>query len=46
MAFSKFLDEKRKIIKELVAELGKTIEYVSVLGTDVKATLYMADARS
>lgn len=46
MAFSKFLDEKRKIIKELVAELGKTFEYVSVLGTDVKATLYMADARS
>lgn len=46
MAFSKFLDEKRKIIKELVAELGKTFGYVSVLGTDVKATLYMADTRS
>ncbi len=39
MPFSTYLDSKRGEIKELVAELGKNFAYVSVLATDVKASL-------
>ncbi|MBQ8040936.1 MAG: TldD/PmbA family protein, partial [Lachnospiraceae bacterium] len=38
MGFSKYLDSKRSEIKQLVAELKKTYQYVSVLGVDIKAT--------
>ena len=35
MAFSKFLDAKRRDCKALVAELKKDFAYVSVLGVDI-----------
>ena len=38
MAFSEFLDGRRNAAKELVKELGNSFSYVSVLGTDVRAT--------
>ena len=38
MGFSKYLDSKRSEIKQLVAELKKNYQYVSVLGVDIKAT--------
>lgn len=38
MSFSKYLDSKRSEIKQLVAELKKNYQYVSVLGVDIKAT--------
>lgn len=43
MGFSKYLDSKRSEIKQLVAELGKSFTYVSVLGVDTKATDYHVD---
>lgn len=46
MAFSKYLDGKRQLARDLVAELGKTFAYVSVLGSDVNETQYTADFRS
>ena len=38
MGFSKYLDSKRSEIKQLVMELKKSFQYVSVLGVDIKAT--------
>lgn len=38
MSFSKYLDSKRSEIKQLVAELKRSFQYVSVLGVDIKAT--------
>ncbi len=38
MSFSKYLDSKRSEIKQLVTELKKSFQYVSVLGVDIKAT--------
>ncbi len=38
MSFSKYLDSKRSEIKQLVAELKKNYQYVSVLGVDIKST--------
>ncbi len=46
MSFSKYLDSKRGEIKQLVAELGKKFAYVSVLATDVQASLVNANRRS
>ena len=43
MPFSKYLDSKRADIRALVKKLGENFEYVSVLGTDCKATVYMAN---
>lgn len=43
--FSKYLDAKREDCRKLVAELKKTFAYVSVLGTDVRSTVYRADKR-
>ncbi|MBO4572163.1 MAG: TldD/PmbA family protein [Clostridia bacterium] len=43
--FSTYLDGKRKDMKELVAELKKSFNYVSILGTDVSSTNYRADKR-
>ena len=45
MAFSAYLDGKRKQCKELVEELGKTFSYVSILGADTKETAIRADRR-
>ena len=41
--FSAFLNAKRSAAKELVAELKKHYEYVSVLGVDIKARSIRAD---
>ncbi len=41
--FSAFLTAKRSAAKELVAELKKHYEYVSVLGVDIKARTIRAD---
>lgn len=46
MAFSEFLNGKREAVRTIVRELSKDFDYVSVLGTDVKITLYTADSRS
>ena len=46
MGFSELLNKKRKVLKALVEELGKTFPYVSVLGTDVRASVYRADKKS
>lgn len=46
MEFSRFLDGRRAEAKKLVDLLGKKFKYVAILGTDVKATLYMADLKS
>ena len=43
MAFSKFLDGKREACKQLVSALLNDFPYVSVLGTDVRASVYFAD---
>ncbi|MBQ8813131.1 MAG: TldD/PmbA family protein [Lachnospiraceae bacterium] len=43
MSFSAFLDSRRASMKELVGELKKEYEYVSVLGSDVKARSIRAD---
>ncbi|MBQ4099873.1 MAG: TldD/PmbA family protein [Clostridia bacterium] len=43
MPFSKYLESKRADLKRLVGYLGEKFSYVSVLGTDVKATVYMAN---
>lgn len=37
MGFSEFLDSRRSAAKELVTELKKRFDYVSILGADVKA---------
>ena len=46
MGFSKYLDSKRAEIKQLVAELKKTYQYVSVLGVDIKATDISVDSNT
>ena len=46
MAFSSYLNSKRGEIKELVGELSKRFSYVSVLATDVKASLVSANRRT
>ena len=43
MAFSKFLDSKRRDCKALVAELKKSFAYVSVLGVDIKTSVIRVD---
>jgi hypothetical protein len=43
MPFSAYLESKRTDLKTLVGYLGEKFGYVSVLGTDVKATVYMAN---
>ena len=43
MAFSEFLNRKRRDCKALVAELRKSFAYVSVLGADIKTTVIHAD---
>ena len=37
MGFSEFLNSRRAPAKELVAQLRNRFDYVSVLGSDVKA---------
>ena len=37
MSFSKFLDSRRDVLKELAAQLRQHFEYVSILGVDIKA---------
>ena len=46
MGFSKYLDSKRGEIKQLVAELKKNYQYVSVLGVDIKATDISVDSNT
>lgn len=46
MGFSKYLDSKRAEIKQLVAELKKNYQYVSVLGVDIKATDIQVDSNT
>ena len=46
MGFSKYLDSKRGEMKQLVAELKKTYQYVSVLGVDIKATDISVDSNT
>ena len=46
MPFSNYLNSKREEIKELVGELSKRFSYVSVLATDVKASLVSANRRT
>ncbi|MBQ8725668.1 MAG: TldD/PmbA family protein [Clostridia bacterium] len=43
MPFSRYLDSKRECLRSLVKELGQKFEFVSVLGTDCQATVYMAN---
>lgn len=45
MPFSVYLDSMREDCRELVAELKKSFDYVSVLGTDVRSSVYRADRR-
>ena len=45
LSFSTYLDEKRQDCRELVAALGKHFQYVSILGTDVSATVIRADRK-
>ena len=46
MAFSNFLNERRAACRSLVAELRHRFSYVSILGTDVRATVFRTDRRS
>ncbi|MDO5328202.1 MAG: TldD/PmbA family protein [Clostridia bacterium] len=46
MPFSAYLDGKREDCRELVQALGKRFRYVSILGTDVTATVIRADRKS
>ena len=43
--FSSYLKQKKKVIKQLIDKLSNDYEFVSVLGTDVKAKNYMADRK-
>ena len=45
MPFSEYLDSMREDCRGLVAELGRYFDYVSILGTDVRATVYRADRK-
>lgn len=46
MPFSSYLNGQRENCAGLVAELGKHFQYVSILGTDVRATSVRVDRRS
>ncbi len=46
MPFSAYLNGMRGECKELVSELGKSFEYVSVLGSDIHAASYRADRKN
>ena len=46
MPFSTYLDSKREDCRALVAELGKSFDYVSILGTDVRSSVYRADRKT
>ncbi len=46
MAFSEFLNSKRRECKSLVAALGEHFKYVSILGSDVRSVVINADRRS
>ncbi len=46
MPFSSYLDGKRPECRALVQALGRRFPYVSVLGTDVRATAIRADKKS
>lgn len=46
MPFSAYLNGQRENCAALVAALGKHFQYVSILGTDVHATMIRADRRS
>ena len=46
MPFSPYLDSQRENCRALVAALREKFEYVSVLGSDVRATVYRADRKS
>ena len=43
LSFSTYLDGKRQDCRELVEALGRHFQYVSILGTDVTATVIRAD---
>ena len=43
MAFSEFLNSKRKECKELINELSENFRYVSILGSDVRSVGISAD---
>ena len=45
MALSPYLDRARADCAELVSELGRYFGYVSILGTDVRETVYRADLK-
>ena len=45
MPFSAYLDGKRQDCRELVNALSGHFQYVSILGTDVSATVYRADRK-
>ena len=45
LSFSTYLNEKRQDCRELVEALGKHFQYVSILGTDVSATVIRADRK-
>lgn len=46
MPFSKYLDSQRENCRQLVAQLGKSFQYVSILGTDLSGTDYRVDRKS
>ena len=46
MPFSAYLNSKREDCRALVQALGKHFAFVSVLGTDVSATVIRADRKS
>jgi len=46
MSFSKYLDSKRSEMKQLIAELKKNYQYVSVLGVDIKSTDISVDVNT
>ena len=43
MAFSEFLEQKREDCRQLVAVLGRTFPYVSILGSDVRSSRILAN---
>lgn len=44
--FSTYLKKKKKLVKQIVGELGKQYPFVSILGTDVVGKGYSVDRRS
>lgn len=46
MPFSTYLNSMRQDCRELVAELGKSFDYVSILGSDVRSAVYRADRKT